>query len=212
MEKELFLNKIKDLIVEINKECFNNLLILEFPIQISNTSKCSAHVSFIGKKPDMFSKMIYSVKSLSVSKNFVWTDLELKDTLIHELIHIYEVQVLKEKPSHGLSFKIKMNKINNEFGYNVSIRHSMKTTKKNKEKTIYYLLSEDRSKIVFLSNKLVVKINEDKNIFKKNFGEFSIGQVSSEKIKGYRVSRKFKYSYKIDLLKLKEIGIVNEND
>lgn len=203
-----FLNKIKTFISEINNQCFNGKLNTNFLVKISNTSRNSAHVSFIGKRNDMFSPMFYYVKSLSVSKNFNWTDEELKNTIIHELIHVYEAQILKRKPSHSHYFKSKMNEINSKFGYSVGVKHSMKTTKSKKITQVKYLLSEDKSKIVFLSKSLYIKIILNRSVYSSSFGNFTTGKISSDKISKYRVSRSLRYSYKMDQLKLQELGIV----
>jgi hypothetical protein len=53
---------------------------------------------------------------------------EIKETLLHEMIHAYlfieQVDQSDDKTGHGFAFKLKMNEINNKTGLNITIYHS----------------------------------------------------------------------------------------
>lgn len=204
----------QDLIKQINNECFNGQLQLDqMPISLCDTSRAAAYVSF--KCTKVFKVVTHvSITRLRVSKNYQWTMTELKDTLCHELIHIYEAQILKQKPGHQKNFKNKMNEINNNFKhYKITTRHSMTSTKVIKPRVmkltnVTYLMSEDRTKIIFVSQGLLHKIKNrfDYKIFIKKVFENDVieGTISASLIKGkYKTNTKLKSYYKVtDPLKM----------
>lgn len=203
MNNEQLVIKIKELLNQVNQECFAGELVLNFPIKIVNTSRAAAYVSFKGI--GFLGQRNYYTSFLGVSKNFAWDEESLKNVIAHELIHVYEVQVLKIKPSHGFRFKLKMSEINqNNPSYKVTLKHSMKTTKERKHKKVGYVLSEDKTKIAFVTNSVLNRVVNNELQYQQYFGKFTIGSVDSSKITRFRVSRKFKY-YQLDQDKISQL-------
>lgn len=203
MNNEQLIIKIKELLNQVNQECFAGELVFNFPIKIVNTSRAAAYVSFKGI--GFLGQRNYYTSFLGVSKNFVWDEESLKNVIAHELIHVYEVQVLKIKPSHGIRFKLKMSEINQKNpSYKVTLKHSMKTTKERKSKKVAYVLSEDKTKIAFITDTVLSKVVNNEGLYQQYFGKFTIGAVSSDKISRFRVSRKFKY-YQLSQSRISEI-------
>lgn len=213
MNNNLCLNKIKSLVNQINQECFNNQLIIDFPILISNTSKAAGDVRGSCKK---FLGEVVSIKvtSLRISKNFQWTDAELKNTIAHELIHVYEIQVLKINDHHGYHFVNKMNEINKISGYNVTVKHRMPTTKVKKDRKIKYVISEKSEKVVFVSDSVLAKSRYDINFIKDFGSNCKIGEISFLEVKkaGFRTFNSFGRYYCLSKptieTKIKEMGII----
>lgn len=205
MNEQQLIEKTKEIMKDLNSRLFDNQLNLNFEVKISRSGKAAASVmcNGIGYKHNR----IYFMKYLSVSKFFNWTEKELVDTIAHELVHVYEVQVLKRKPSHSASFLNKMYEINNKFpDISITVTHKMQSTKPKlkKNKTILFLLNQEKNKIIFLSSK---KSLPSDSTLKANFGDYSIGEICSSKANGYKVVRKIRYSYKVTLQKLNELGI-----
>ena len=69
---------------------------------------------------------IFSVKKwtnkveeeLSIARNFKLTEEELRDLVLHEMIHQY-VYEKYDKMNHGREFKRKMNELNNTYGFDI---------------------------------------------------------------------------------------------
>ena len=103
---------------EYNKLYFNNEL-----------SKCTMHYIGLGKGLGVYipkkGKNNKVNGSIWINNKVEWNEELLKLLLIHEMIHHYIETVKKIKFdglfSHGFFFRSKMNKINKEFGLNVSV-------------------------------------------------------------------------------------------
>lgn len=205
------IQKTKELMTQLNEKLFNNELNLKYlPVKLSNSGKAAGSVYFKGFT-DFNYKKFYVVNCFKISKNYNWTEQDLIETIAHELVHIYEAQVLKTKPSHGRSFINKMNELNAKFPeIKITLKHSMKTTKPKKVSTkdVYFMLSENKDKIIFFP---LISINRlpSKEIIHKSFGiNYTLGKIKLENVKslGYKVTRTFGYSYKVNLDKLKILG------
>lgn len=205
MNNEQLLEQTKKIMAELNQRLFNNQLNLNFEVKLSSSGKAAASVMTQGI--GFPNNRIYFVKYLQVSKYFQWTEKQLVDVIAHELIHVYEVQVLKQKPNHSRNFLNKMYEINKNFpDILVTVRHKMESTKlKKQNKSIIFLLSENKDKIVFISSKNILPSDTSLRL---SFGNFTLGKVCSSRIKGYRVARQIKYSYKITPLHLQKFGIL----
>lgn len=63
-----------------------------------------------------------------------WSDEELKEILIHEMIHMYNFTVEKSKLTgllgHGIAFRRQCNRIKKEFGLYIHIHPNFKTINK----------------------------------------------------------------------------------
>lgn len=194
-----------ELMKEINASGFNNQLVFNFPIELSNSANAAGDVRVISNVSTRFDRKVVRMR---ISKFFEWTRETLASVVAHELIHVYETQVLKIKASHGYSFKSKMYQLN-KLGYKVNVRHSMKSTKPKKEKIkqVPYILSEDKKKFTPLSLSLVLKVKRHEDIIKKSYGNFIIGSISSDLIKGMSVSRTLKTYYPMTTEKLQKLGL-----
>lgn len=199
---------VKRLINEVNQECFNNELIINFPIEICNTARTAAYISHTRKTifhPTM------KVTKFAVSKNYQWTEEQLRNTVAHELIHVYITQKLNIKDCHGPYFKAKMAEINKNPKYHVTVRHNMKTTKEQnprakRSKLVYFIANREKTKITFL-NKHPERLALKDSLINHYGNDYQVGTISSDKITNFRVSRKLRYSYKVDPQKLALIGI-----
>ncbi len=61
---------------------------------------------------------------ITISNRFDMPQSEIEDTIIHEMIHYWIwLQRLDKEPTHGPSFRAKMNEINRRFGRKITIRH-----------------------------------------------------------------------------------------
>lgn len=92
---------------ELNNKLFNGELVLYFPIKYTKSRKMAASIAF---KRDL-SEIAY----IGVSTQFEWNEQEIIDCLAHELVHVYELQIAKVRPSHSGVFEQKMNEINSKF-------------------------------------------------------------------------------------------------
>lgn len=196
----------KTLLEEINNECFGNQLqVKELILSLSNSERFAAQVKCKFTKNIFKQITSITVFQLKVSSNFNWTYSKLKNTLCHELIHIYEAQILKQKPGHGQSFKAKMMEINYRYPhYTVNTKHHytpiVRKERKVNHKPVTYIVSEDHKKIIFLAKSLEQKMNMPyyKNLFVSNFGQnFSKGKICSSILsqKRYKTNKKLKTYY-----------------
>lgn len=181
---------IKEIAKEINTKAFNGALDLSrIQMGISQTKRNLAHVSVLRKRNF---DTEYIATDLKVSKLFDWTLEELKNTIAHELIHIYEAQILKRKPGHGPAFKIQLIRLNS-LGYNVVVKaKGNKVEKIPSTREVIFVLSEDKSKVIFTSLMCLIKIQKSES-FQRRFGNCSMGKVSEGKIENkYALSRKYR--------------------
>lgn len=74
---------------------------------------------FNDKKKDVVKSQIF------IAKNVRWTEEALRDTLIHEMIHMYVRTILCKKHDgllgHGCAFRKECRRIKKEFGLNITI-------------------------------------------------------------------------------------------
>jgi len=100
-----------------NKLIFNNELVLDFPLRWGSLKRSMGLVKFIS---DGRTKSPLNVVSLTLSNVYDFTPENFRDTLIHEMIHVYTVQHhVIEKP-HGREFTFWMNKINRMGDYHIT--------------------------------------------------------------------------------------------
>lgn len=196
------LEKIRSLMEKANNECFGGQLNLNFPIKISNTSRALAQVSFSYSR---FSGFV-QLTSMSVSKNYEWTDVHLLNTIAHELIHVYEIQIAKSKPAHGTIFRREMNRINAIPGYKVDVvsEKEMACTKKRRALCV---VSSNHSKLMLLSPKTVITQSLNEYI-SRTFGtdyKTQIVEVSAQS--PYRIFKKPNRHYKTTPEKLTLLGV-----
>ena len=119
---------IKEKFNEYNKLYFNN----ELPKCKCKTvktftygGKFSFNISKWGGK-----KMTY--KTLEVSENFDWDEVQLKNIIVHEMLHYYlafKFKSIKEQMNHEGDFIIYMNKFNKIYDLNITIKNDVTNVK-----------------------------------------------------------------------------------
>ena len=117
--------KIEELYVEYNKNYFDSCLVLP------------KIATYIGEN----SMGIFSVKTwkykreekISIARNFNLEKEEIRDLLLHEMIHQY-VYEKYGKMSHGIYFVRKMNELNKTYGFDIrkNSKHLFKKYRKGK--------------------------------------------------------------------------------
>ena len=76
------------------------------------------------KRVGLFGKKHFSNFALRISKRFDFTEQELQDTLIHEMIHYYiSYNQLQDSSAHGQLFRQMMNDINEKYGRHITVSH-----------------------------------------------------------------------------------------
>lgn len=103
-------SKIREMYIEYNKLYFENVL---FMPKISTYIGDTSMGLFIVKKQKTFVE-----EEISIARNFKLTREELRDLVLHEMIHqfVYETY---GKMNHGREFKRKMNELNNTYGFDI---------------------------------------------------------------------------------------------
>jgi len=201
MENKQLLQQIIELTHHVNASMFNGELNINFPIKLSNTSKAAGQVHF----NTLFGQIVL-VREMKISKNFNWTEQELISVIAHELIHIWEIQILKKRPSHGSQFLAKMNELNQTHNAKINVKHSMKTTKVPKSKKIHYVISEDKRK--FLPIAMTALFNMSNERLEKTFGpNYKMGTIDSNQISTFKVSRRIRFTYKMTPEKALALGL-----
>ena len=83
------------------------------------------------KRRDLFGKTTYYDFKLRINKRIDLPEEEIEDIIIHEMIHYcIVVNNIKDTSPHGEVFKKFMNKINENFGRNVTISRKMNAQEK----------------------------------------------------------------------------------
>jgi len=115
---------IRQIMNRLNKGLFQDQLQLsEIPVKITKSKRRAAEIAF--------TRDLSRIAHVGVSNQFQWTTEELIDTLAHELVHVYEVQIAKVMPSHEGVFLDKMIEINN-MNVGIVISETTKMPLKNK--------------------------------------------------------------------------------
>lgn len=201
MTNQELLTKIKELTLKINQEMFEGQLTLNFPILLSNSGKAAGSVHY----STVLGNLIY-VTSLKISKNYNWTEQDLINVIAHELIHVWEIQILKKKPSHGSNFLNKMNQLNEKHKVLIVVKHNMKSTKQTKSRQVNYIVSEDKKRFVPVSFSVLLRLTPER--LEKIFGpNFKIGKIDSDKIKSMSVSNRLRYTYKLTEAQIIDLGL-----
>ena len=101
---------LENLFLEYNKEYFDGCLIMpKLSTYIGNTSMGIFSVK---------TKRSFVQKEISIARNFNLTTEELRDLLLHEMIHEY-VYDKYGKMNHGKEFKRKMKEFNQLYGFDI---------------------------------------------------------------------------------------------
>ena len=93
------------------------------PIHLTNARTYMGQMT-CRKRVGLFGKKHFSNYALRFSKRFDFTEEELQDTLIHEMIHYYiSYHQLQDSSAHGQRFRQMMNEINQKYGRHITISH-----------------------------------------------------------------------------------------
>lgn len=105
-----------------NRQMFGGTLPV-LPVHLTNARTymgqmtCRKRVGFFGKKH-------FSDFALRISRRFDFSETELQDTLIHEMIHYYiAYNQLQDTSAHGQTFRQMMKEINEKFGRHITLSH-----------------------------------------------------------------------------------------
>ena len=119
--------KIKEIFDECNRLYFNNEVETPHKFELWTPSKkCVAWVraAFVSKKKRY-------IISLHVSSRYRWTEENLRDTIVHEMIHLYLKDYLEPltfwqrvfpNKQHNSEFRQKVTELNETFGLNVVVQ------------------------------------------------------------------------------------------
>lgn len=199
---------ISSLAHQINQEVFDGRLNLSsIKFGISSNSKNAGQLHFKRHRHLLSKTETFIPISIKVSNVFIWTNSDLKNVLAHELIHLYEIQILTQKPAHGIDFHKELRRINNHFpNYNVKPRESLDKVPSEDNTPVVYFLSEDRTKLVFTSPNKAMSFLVN-FAFRETFKNCTSGEILASKIPRYKISRKFRYFYPVDEQKLQILGL-----
>ena len=93
------------------------------PIHLTNARTYMGQMT-CRKRVGLFGRKHFSNYALRFSKRFDFTEEELQDTLIHEMIHYYiSYHQLQDSSAHGQLFRQMMNEINQKYGRHITISH-----------------------------------------------------------------------------------------
>lgn len=124
-----------------NRQMFGGTLPVP-PIHLTNARTYMGQMT-CKKQVSLFGKKHFSEFRLRISKRFDFTEQELQDTIIHEMIHYYiGYHQLQDVSAHGTIFKQMMRQINEQYGRNITISH--RTTR---EERLQVIGSQPRPRI-----------------------------------------------------------------
>lgn len=106
---------VTSLMNQVNRECFDGKLKLNFPVRITSIREARGILNFGNKDKKFF------VVDLELTKCIKWNLKDMRSCIAHELIHVYEIQILNTYPGHGNNFIKEMNRINKDPRYDVQV-------------------------------------------------------------------------------------------
>lgn len=125
-EFSLTVQNIKKYYAYWNKKAFSGKLPNDIPFKISSRDRALGHVK---------STRLGSITEFAISSKYKHTEEQFIETLLHEMIHVWQIAVNHTKGGHGADFKSMMNKLNSKFGLNITVTDS-KTMSNAKAKVI----------------------------------------------------------------------------
>jgi hypothetical protein len=164
---------------EFNKTYFSGEIKKVFPIVVSRTTRQLGHVTY--------NRATLAVSKFAISGAFNWEGFEknLDETILHEMIHVYEAQILMKTPDHSTNFIKKMNEINSD-GWNVTITSKEKELKAIKKSSFVLIESPTESWITFTTKGHLITTLK---FYKKRYGDYSISYGEAEHKSTYTVKR-----------------------
>lgn len=113
-----------------NQDYFNGVL----PIPKIKISSSYRTLGYFHCESDGFDG--YYDETIEISGNYDYTESQLRDILVHEMIHYYLLfNGTDKKCSHGRKFKNMMNEFNLRYGMNISVRVDLTPFKVRKGKS-----------------------------------------------------------------------------
>ena len=97
-----------------NKKAFDNKLPQSLPTKISNRDRAVGHVK----------SRFGHVYEFAISGKFKHTEKQFTETLLHEMIHVWQVEVKGTRGGHGQDFVNMMHKLNSKFGFDITVKDS----------------------------------------------------------------------------------------
>ena len=147
--------------VTFNKMFFNNELEMpEFKIARTKTAvgQCVTYI-----KTDAFGRRYNHHYKISLSKMFKFTEQDICEVMIHEMIHLYISQNhIKDTSSHGFKFLSIAQRIMQECNnkYNITISRTQETIDKIDMRTSFAYISKNNKLFVFVSTPNSVRFFE----------------------------------------------------
>ena len=119
---------------------------------------------------------LHNKRRLRITNQFILTERQYKEILLHEMIHTYQTCVLKIRGSHNCTFKNKMYDINYRGNWNIQTKFPYKVDclrKEDTEKEWIALIFDDKGRkcIVKTSDKY---LNREFNKFKQYFKDIKV--------------------------------------
>lgn len=122
---------LEKMFTECNKKYFNSSLIMpNISTYIGETS-----MGMFTVKESRYTREM----KISIARNFNFTNEELRDLLIHEMIHEY-VYAKSGKVSHNRMFKNKMKELNETYGLDIRKNSKHLFSKYSNSKTLFQKL------------------------------------------------------------------------
>ena len=105
-----------------NRQMFGGTLPVP-PIHLTNARTYMGQMT-CKKRVGLFGKKHLTDFALRISRRFDFSEQELQDTLIHEMIH-YNIgyNQIQDTSAHGTTFRQMMNDINARFGRHITVSH-----------------------------------------------------------------------------------------
>lgn len=191
-------DNIKSKFHEYNSVYFENKLIIP-TLKFNKSSKTLAMVKY-----NIFNNK-YHCDKLIFSENILWNEELFSNILVHEMIHIWQIQE-KNRVGHGYFFKKKMNELNKQ-GFNITIKADPNSFNLIKNKNTYIVISENQNNYYLISLAKKPKPSDSLRIQKIINNENFIfeGFVNNSEISKYPRHRSFVGRYKITQSQLDKI-------
>jgi len=155
---------------ELNTEIFNNDLNLDFPLKWSKLKNAMGRVSYTYRRGQPSETI--NITKLTLSTFFDVSVETLRDILIHEMVHVYFLQVLNSLEGHGREFLQTIAEINKKFPqYNVKrtedvTDYNVETSVSFSQPLYFYILHRKNMRQLLIG--VFRKLDNEKKSFRRN--------------------------------------------
>ncbi|MDE7380795.1 MAG: SprT-like domain-containing protein [Muribaculaceae bacterium] len=153
------LSFLYDRFSRFNIEMFNGKLSTP-TIVLTRSTRSLGNISFTKSRKG--GVLTYSLSSLGISKCFDRDESEIEDTLIHEMIHLSQLEngIYNEETAHGPYFRAEMKRINSLYGRNVRISNKGISYSDSEDTIIlhYFVLTEFKDGVVTITRMASTKV------------------------------------------------------